>query len=179
MSVSNKAELLRKVKALADRGVGGEKEGAQAILARLMEKYGITEADIEEERRTTVFFSYSQEIERRLLNQIIYMVTGSSGHGCVGAYTNRPRKKMGADVTAAERLEIEANYEFFKEALKKELEIFLAAFAHKNRLFPSPDKVKSQEDDTPEDKERALKIGAMMEGMDRHTLLKMIEGATV
>lgn len=37
--MSNKAELLKKIKALADRGVDGERESAQTLLARLMELY--------------------------------------------------------------------------------------------------------------------------------------------
>lgn len=125
--MSNKAELLKKIKALADRGVDGERENAQTLLTRLMEQYGISETEIEEERRETAWFPYSQETERRLLNQIIYMVTGAGGFGCVGEYSGRKRKKMGTECTAAERLEIEANYAFFKEAMKKELEIFYSA----------------------------------------------------
>ena len=116
--MSNKAELLKKIKALADRGVDGERESAQTLLARLMEQYGISETDLEEERRETAWFRYSQETERRLLNQIIYMVTGRSGFGCVGSYSGRKRKETGVNCTAAERLEIEANYKFFKVALE-------------------------------------------------------------
>ena len=134
--MSNKTELLQKIKALADRGVEGERESAQAILSRLMEQYGISEAEFEEDRRETAWFAYSQEIERRLLAQIIYMVTGASSYGCVGTYTGRKRKKLGAECTAAERMEIEANYEFFKAAMSEELEIFFSAFAYKNNLFP-------------------------------------------
>lgn len=117
--MSNKTELLQKIKALADRGVEGERESAQAILSRLMEQYGISEAELEEDRRETAWFAYSQEIERRLLAQIIYMVTGASSYGCVGTYTGRKRKKLGAECTAAERMEIEANYEFFKDARRR------------------------------------------------------------
>lgn len=172
----NKAELLQKIKALADRGVDGERETAQALLSRLMKKYGIDEAELEEERRETAWFRYSQETERRLLNQIIYMVTGKSGFGCVGSYSGRKRKEMGADCTAAERLEIEANYEFFKAAMKAELEIFYTAFSSKNHLFPSADKCppKGIEDLTPEEREKVLKAGLMMEGMERHTLRKAL-----
>ena len=47
--MSNKAELLKKIKALADRGVDGERESAQTLLARLMEQYGISETDLEED----------------------------------------------------------------------------------------------------------------------------------
>lgn len=174
--MSNKAELLKKIKALADRGVGGERESAQTLLARLVEQYGISETDLEEERRETAWFRYSQETERRLLNQIIYMVTGRSGFGCVGAYSGRKRKETGVDCTAVERLEIEANYKFFKVAMEAELEIFYTAFSSKNHLFPSEDKVKpkSVEDLTPEEREKVLKAGLMMEGMERHTLRKAI-----
>lgn len=91
--MSHKVELLKKIKALADRGVDGERESAQTLLARLMEQYGISETEIEEERRETAWFPYSQETERRLLNQIIYMVTGAGGFGCVGEYSGRKRKK--------------------------------------------------------------------------------------
>ena len=174
--ISNKAELLKKIKALAERGVDGERESAQTLLARLMEQYGISETEIEEERRETAWFPYSQETERRLLNQIIYMVTGAGGFGCVGTYSGRKRKKMGTECTAAERLEIEANYAFFKEAMKKELEIFYSAFANKNNLFPPADKVKprSIEELSPEEKAYYAKVGLMAEGMERHTLRKAI-----
>lgn len=174
--MSNKAELLKKIKALAERGVDGERESAQTLLARLMEQYGISETEIEEERRETAWFPYSQETERRLLNQIIYMVTGAGGFGCVGEYSGRKRKKMGTECTAAERLEIEANYAFFKEAMKKELEIFYSAFANKNNLFPPADKVKPQsiEELSPEEKAYYAKVGLMAEGMERHTLRKAI-----
>lgn len=174
--MSNKTELLQKIKALADRGVEGERESAQAILSRLMEQYGISEAELEEDRRETAWFAYSQEIERRLLAQIIYMVTGASSYGCVGTYTGRKRKKLGAECTAAERMEIEANYEFFKAAMNEELEIFLSAFASKNHLFPPADKCppRKPEELTREERARALKAGLMMEGMERHTLRKAI-----
>ena len=156
--MSNKAELLKKIKALADRGVDGERESAQTLLARLMEQYGISETDLEEERRETAWFRYSQETERRLLNQIIYMVTGRSGFGCVGSYSGRKRKETGVNCTAAERLEIEANYKFFKVAMEAELEIFYTAFSSKNHLFPSEDKVKpkSIKDLTPEEREKGF-----------------------
>lgn len=41
-------EKLRKVKALAERGVGGEKAGAQKMYEELKTKFNITEAEIEE-----------------------------------------------------------------------------------------------------------------------------------
>lgn len=172
--MSNKTELLQKIKALAERGVAGERESAQELLARLMEQYGISEEELETVQRETVWFGFSQETERRLLNQIIYMVTGSSSYGCVGTYTGRKRKKLGADCTAAERLEIEANYAFFKLAMEEELELFYSAFANKNHLFPKNGSTKDLDELSPEEKAKYLKVGLMMEGMERRTLRKAI-----
>lgn len=178
--MENKEELLKKIKALAERGVGGEKDSAQALLDRLMKKYGVTELDLETERVETAWFRYRDEMERRILSQIIFMVTGKYSFGCIGRHTNRPRKERGVDCTAAERLEIEANYEFFKEAMKQEFEVFFTAFCYKNNLYPSKNKVPPKDIDemTPEEKARILKAGLMAEGMERHTLQKMIEGGT-
>lgn len=103
-AMNRKEELLekiKKIKALADRGVGGEKTTAQATLERLMQEHGITEADLEVERVETVFFPYHDELERRILIQIIFSVTGKPAFGCVGAASGRKRKKYGTDCTAA------------------------------------------------------------------------------
>lgn len=40
-----KIELMKKLQRLAERGVGGEKEGAQKKLQQLMKKYNIEESD--------------------------------------------------------------------------------------------------------------------------------------
>lgn len=177
--MENKEELLKKIKALAERGVGGEKDSAQVLLDRLMKKYGVTESDLEAEWVETAWFRYHDDFERRILNQIIYMVTGKTSFGCIGRHTNRPRKERGIDCTAAERLEIEANYSFFLAAAKEELEIFFSAFAATNKLYPRPEKNTLPESDgelTPEEKARYIKAGLMAEGMERHTLRKMIAG---
>ena len=44
-------EKIKRVRALAERGVDGEKDSATALLDRMMEKYGITETELAEERR--------------------------------------------------------------------------------------------------------------------------------
>ena len=45
----DKLELLQKIKALAEKGQGGEKINAQKILAQLMEKYNISETELSDE----------------------------------------------------------------------------------------------------------------------------------
>ena len=175
--MNEKEVLLQKLKALAERGEGGEKKNAAALLEKLMNKYGISEEDLKAERERDYFFPYHQETERRLLIQIIYAVTGKAASGTVGTYTNRKRKKMSVSCTVAEKLEIEAYYSFYGEAMRKELETFYHAFAMKNNLFPSPEKIKDRERDeyTEEEIERAMKAAQMAGGMDVHTFRKQIE----
>ena len=171
-------ERIKAVKALADRGVGGENINAQAALEKMMQKYGVTEADLELERVETVFFPYHDELERRILIQVIFSVTGKSAFGCVGAVSGRKRKKYGTDCTAAQRLEIEFNHKFFYEAAKKEFEVFLYAFYMKNRIFP-PDGIAPEQETkelTKEELEEILRAEQMAATMEKYTPRKAIGG---
>ena len=47
-------EKIKRVRALAERGVDGEKDSATALLDRMMEKYGITETELAEERLSLI-----------------------------------------------------------------------------------------------------------------------------
>lgn len=167
-------QRIKAVQALALRGVDGEKDSAAALLDRLMKQYGITEAEIAEEHREIAWFGFKTPLERRLLNQVIYTVTGRGAFGCVGRNTGRTRKKLGIECTAAERLEIEISFEFYKAAFEQELERFYIAFLQKNRIFPD-----NPIDDATEigemDLEEAKRISMMMAGMDEHTRRKMLE----
>ena len=73
-------EKLMKVKALADRGEGGERESAERTLAALMERYGITEADLEDNQVSTHWIRYKTVWEKKLLHQLAYMYLGWNLH---------------------------------------------------------------------------------------------------
>lgn len=162
-------EKIRKVQALANRGADGEKQSAAALLDRLMTQYGIDEAEIAEEHLEKCFFRYKTPYERKLLVQVIYTVTGKIPFKCVGSDSGRARKQVGIDCTAAERLEIEFSYEFYKAALEEEMERFYSAFLMKNDIFPPASK-KAEEIPAAEiSRSEALKLQALMAGMGDHT----------
>lgn len=77
MDKEQAAEKLKKIKALAERGVGGEKETAMRMYRELMEKYQIEEAEVLEDYVSLHWFGYKTELEEDLLTQIFYKVTGS------------------------------------------------------------------------------------------------------
>lgn len=72
----DKTALLKKVRALAEHGVGGEAENAEKLLARMMKKYGISEEELDEETRVRHDFTYHGGEEKKILRQVVYKVTG-------------------------------------------------------------------------------------------------------
>lgn len=168
-------EKLAAVKALADRGVDGEKTAAEQRLRYLMQKHGITEADLEDAGVRLYWIRYKTEYERKLLHQLAYKYTGPGhAHGCVGRYSNRPRKEVGIDCTPAQYIEIEADFEFYRAALEEEMGLFYTAFINKNDLFPPPELAGDIDDSGEIDLVRLEKLQAMMGGIERRSRNKAL-----
>lgn len=72
----DKTALLKKIRALAEHGVGGEAENAEKLLARMMKKYGISEAELDEETRVRHDFTYHGGEEKKNPQ-----ASGLQGHG--------------------------------------------------------------------------------------------------
>lgn len=129
------AEKLKKIKALAERGVGGEKETAMRMYEELKARYELEDEEIILDTVTLHWFSYTTELEEDLLTQIFYKVTGSATyHVYSGRY--KRRKKRGCDCTEIEAAEITLLFNFYKEELKREMKAFMIAFKNSNNLFP-------------------------------------------
>lgn len=168
-------EKMKGLKELAERGISGEKEAAQKMLEKFMQKYDISENDIGKETVEIAWFRYRSELESKLIQQIIYMVVGDCDMYSKNGKGNRKHKLTGVYCTAAERLEIELNFDFFNRAMQEELSLFYTAFIQKNKLFPPEEK--SRESTANDDISDAdlFKLSFMMEGMERRTMTKMIE----
>ena len=169
-------ERLKKLYALALRGVGGEKEQAEAILKKLIAKYGVSMAELDEEVIKEYEIKHSGEAERQILKQIVYKVTDdpartfgytykASGRAC--------RSILGVRCTEAQKVEIEFLFDFYKKLYKKELEAFLLAFIHKHSLFG---RLKEGEQGAQLSLEEQAKLYAMMNGLSNETPLLQIEG---
>lgn len=64
------AEKLKKVKALAERGVGGEKETAMRMYEELKTRYELEDEDIMMDAVTLHWFRYADELEEKVLRWI-------------------------------------------------------------------------------------------------------------
>lgn len=68
-------ELIKKVKALADKGVSGESTSAKEKLKRLCEKYNISESELHDlEEKNDYVLLFRDKNERELLLNIVCMV---------------------------------------------------------------------------------------------------------
>lgn len=129
------AEKLKKIKALAERGEGGEKETAMKMYRELAEKYQISEEEIDAEHLEKRWFAYKDEQEEKLLLQIFYKVTGSTEHYVyTGKY--KRRKKRGCVCTELEAAGIKLLFNFYNAEYKREQKYFWMAFLSGNDLYP-------------------------------------------
>ena len=180
----DKTALLKKVRALAEHGVGGEAENAEKLLARMMKKYGISEEELDEETRVRHDFTYHGGEEKKILRQVVYKVTGGYAYELVYTASGRKvRTQLGADCTPAEKVEIASKAPDNQIAMadggttnglvlwEKEKDAFLAAYIQKHRIFAIRADVEPQEIS----REEALKMGALMQGMSDESLLRAIE----
>ena len=169
-------ERLRKLQALAERGVGGEKETAQKKLQQLLEKNSLTLDDLETEKKYYYLFSYNGRHKAKLLRQCMYKVLGA-GEDISFYRTHGTRQKIGIECTPGQKLEIELEYEFYSRIFDEEIITFMDAFISKQHIFPedAPVNTITMEELTPEERKKRMKEKAYAEGITKRTLTKMIE----
>lgn len=172
-------ELAKKLKALADRGVDGEKESAQAMLEKLMAKHGIT-IDMIETPDIGDHQFLMEDKDYRFWRQVVSSVLGKGYDVFVFPIDRRNRRKLKRyqiRCTGAQAIEIQAKFDFFKKIYEDEQEIFYSAFIQKNKLYAKPKEGEEDRDApdlTPEELDRLMRMMEMMGGMKRHHFLKQL-----
>lgn len=136
MAEGGQLSRLKRLKALAERGIGGEKENAQRLLDKLCEKYGILPREVEgSDERKLRWFRFRKGAQfRKLLGQCIFKTVGKGRP--TYKHTHSRIRELGTECTAAEGIEIELDYDFYADALKEEMTRLVEMFIQKNDLFP-------------------------------------------
>jgi len=150
--------LLKKIKALAQQGIDGEKTAAQAKLRSLMSKYGLTEADLTAAETSEFAFDVPTHLEF-LFVQTIYMATGDHQ-----TPTNKDGAKYKVTCTPAQAAEIDLFFGAYSEHYAKEVELFNRAFVYKNELFPATEVENENEAETPINSRVEQLIGLIRRG---------------
>jgi hypothetical protein len=163
-------ELCRKLKSLADSGVGGEKINAEKILSELMEKHGINMEDIEGEKIEQHSIDIFSPENAEFFNQIVSTILGS---GKV-LYSNAKKYKSirWVETTASIAIEIESKFNFYLKAYKEQLKSFYKAFIIANKIYsitpPDEDKL------TPQEKEDFMKAYMLSKNIERSHFHKQL-----
>jgi|GEM_PF-3315806 len=161
-------ELAKKLKALAERGHGGEKFNADSALKALMRKYDITEEQLAETTRQWASFKFPRG-KRKLYAQIASSVIGKR---VLEAKVNVVKNILYLEVTKAEELELRAKFDYWNRAYDEEVEIFLDAFIQKNSLTPTDMPADNEKEKTPEERERFLKMANLYGAMEKRSFTR-------
>jgi hypothetical protein len=175
MASQKAIELCKKIKALADKGKGGEQGNAQAMLTKFLKKYGLKIEDIESEHKKdrVFFFPAHNKLKGKFVQQVIASVLGSGINYWIS------NKKQQSDwivkCTDAEYIEIKEKINFYWKHMQDEMDIFYKAFIQTNRLYskPSADKQKAKEL-SREGLQELKRMSLMMQGMESKTLNKSL-----
>lgn len=177
--MTDQKERLKKLYALAMRGVGGEKEQAQVILEKLLKKYAVSLDELDEDIINEYRLEYHGKEQESLLRQTVYKVTDNKEAFYGLRYTAsgcKCKTQLGVKCTAAQKAEIEFLFDFYTRVWEKEREALLQAFIQKHRIFGNlKDGEKGKELST----EELEKMYALMHGLSDETPLLQIEGDTV
>lgn len=174
--MDNKKELLKKIYNLSLKGVGGEREQAQAILDKLLKKYELSLDDIDDEDTAYDYeLKYHGEEQLRILHQTIYKVLNSTDEIYSIYYTSSGRlcrNRMVVHCTAIQKVEIEFLFDFYKRIWEKDKEMLMKAFIQKHEIFGS-----LKEFEKPKELPEAeiSKICNLMKGISDETPIKQIE----
>ena len=175
--MSKHIELAKKLKALADKGVGGEKINAERMLNDILKKHNLTIEDIEGEQTRDYCFKLKKG-EDKLWGQIVARVNPK-----INKYGEFPAKIIKAHnlqgnymitCTSAEYVEIESMFNVYNRLYKEELDIFYSAFCTANDLLVTVDSPKSTKDLTEEEYNKWLRAQQMASKIKSETFKKQI-----
>lgn len=155
-------EVAKKLKALAEKGVGGERYSAQQALDRLMRQHSFLKEDLENETRSYCDFFIKPKY-KKLMIHIALSVIGNEAKTYM-SYVHS-KSKIQFKVTPAEHIEIQAKYDFYVALYEDELLIFEYAFLLKHDLFNKDKRGTSIYDLSPNEKAKAIRALMMSENM--------------
>ncbi len=172
-SIKNK---LKKLLALAERGVQGEAENARKLLEKLCKEYGVSiENLLDENQKKYHFFEVGRnKIYLDLFAQCYYKVANTDRL----SYKQISRSQIAVEMTAIQHAEMVSLFAWHKANFDKDLEEIkqniLLAYCRKHHLYSDVDSVESIEL-TAEEKKRLIKIMFMQESLNDNQYHKLLE----
>ncbi len=174
-NMSKVIELAKKLKALAENGVGGEKINAQKMLESFMKKHHITSEDIESDSILEYYFKiapaygalFVQISKRKNINIKTY---GEFPQKTIKEYKLKGNYML--ECTKEEYVYISTAFDILKRQYEKELEIFYYAFCRSNDLLV--DRRNNDVEPTKEEIAKARRAKAMSELIEKAKINKQL-----
>lgn len=125
---------LLKIAELAARGVDGEQQAAESMLARLLKKHSLSLDDLSKHHeRSWAEFAVDGRYELQLLEQVIRRVTQKNEFDRC-----RSQQDLGTawyELTPGEHVEVQLLFDVLKVHMHDQLEKTVAAFVLKNEIY--------------------------------------------
>jgi len=172
-------ELAKKLKQLADKGIGGEKINAEQMLNNLLKKHNLTLEDIEDEVKQDFFLQFTDPYQWKLFSQITALIDpnipkyGKFPQNVIK--THRLRGNYMITCTVSQFIEIQAMHEFYFRLYISELDVFYTGFLHANKLLLPPDADQKPEDLSDEELEKELRIRKLSQSIQSEQFRKQLE----
>lgn len=167
-------ELLLKIKALADKGIGGEKQAAEKKLKQLMKKLNVTYEELIGNASSWYDFKLKKDA---FLNKMFFQILAN----IYDIYTNNVQYikhdtcNISVYIPADIAIELEAKYDFYCKMFKKDLEAFYLAFINANHLWDSGSREGCDREWTEEERRLRVKAATMSQSLDKHNYNKQLE----
>lgn len=170
--MSQYLDLAKKLKALSEQGVGGEKVNALVALQKVMRKYAIDPTQLETDKKEFFLIRWDKKYYKIFVQVLASITSLDIGVKTFRRSTLKNSSKAYFELTPIQHLELIAKYDFFEKLYKEELEILYMAFIHKHHLFPiSPEEGKSSDLDM----DKMQRIMGMMGNLKSESFKKQIE----
>lgn len=174
-SIKNK---LKKLLALAERGVQGEAENARRLLEKLCKEYGVSMEELLDENQMKFYrFDIGRNaIYKDLFTQCYCKVAQK----CSMSFHQESRSQISVEMTALQYAELVSLFEWHKSNFNKDLEDMkqniLLAYCRKHHLYSDvkPDNDNDREL-TADERERLIKIMFMQESLNDNQYHKLLE----
>lgn len=172
-SIKNK---LKKLLALAERGVQGEAENARRLLEKLCKEYGVSMEELLDENQVKIYcFDIGRNaIYKDLFTQCYCKVVQKISL----SFWRASRSKIEVEMTALQYAELASLFEWHKANFNKDLEDMkkniLLAYCRKHHLYTNV-KLDNDRELTEEERKRLIKILFMQEGLNDNQYHKLLE----
>jgi hypothetical protein len=157
--------LLKKLKELSERGIGGEKDNAARMLEKLMKKHGLTFDDLAEEEIKEIELEYHNAEEAALIRQVVYKVLGTSEAAQKAVFVYRygkgKRSKKLIRCTPSEAAQIILLYNFYRDLWETERAKLFEAFIQRNSIFGKSTEEEKEDSRTPEEIAELIRLMSM------------------